>query len=615
MPQVRIARPNHYPTRNFLAMLILAIHVIPGCGESLQPGVLNLLDPVEAGKTIRVEYTRSKDDPFGASDTLFLTVMSVTPDRMRCARYLPEYSNKDKLRFSFTIPAGTEYIHCTLCPREQPLQSRELAALVTLKDEPVRGAIRHAILNAKSHNEALDAFKEDERRYPEDPMRIPALWYGEFRSGMPKLSYISSDSPHSIHIDLPDRVSLSSADNIALQALAAFYTNDSESVLANLKSLSSVGSGLQHPVVAEALRQIWVGCYGPHTVPLSDSHRTLIVRQIFDIIPKGVNNLALHTTIARELERFADPEDNLRIDRFVSTVSDMLDTIKIPELLVRIEHIRHIMKYYDDRNRPFDVIRVFEKNKAAISRSLLWISQPEDPWVSVMPNYGVESYATFLYGKALYRTENKTKAWPVLHSLVNRATRPDNTFAICQALEVLGKISQDDSNLSEFDQLQHRFADCQCPQIAGGVFSNTKGLHGTESTPSRSTSGYRVPLAWVQTDAGRIALNALDGIPRLLLVTSRTCGVCDIQLPAIARACRLWNTQVQVLLVQTEGNSSTAMIRPHLSPCIPVINHNDVLQAFNVRGVPDVRLILNGQVILEGVADSSSFARVTKTLQ
>lgn len=613
--EVKKAQPLCVFDRWILCAVFIALMLYSGCDEKVERGTFRFLDAVEVGSEVRVEYHWSPEDPFVPEDTLYLSVTYLREGSSLHARYLPDCVDGDILRFAFNLPEGTEFIACVLCAREQILQSRELSALVTRADVPVRGALPRAIRNAGSHAEALQLFDEDARLYPADLRRHAALWYGEYRSGMPGLSHVDAVLRSPLGGVRRTGSPGSAADTIALRALATFYSGDVENTITTLTALQSSGEGLRHPLVADVLQQIWIACFGLRASPIDDSLRYRVGRVILDLVPKGVMDLTLSTDIARAFPAWVRQEDSARLDHFVAAATRRLNTSSPVEMMGRLELLVHLIDFQDARQRPNEVRRLFERHAASIEQGLLWYASAEHPWVSVMPSYGVESKCRFLYGKALAASGEPEKARSVLRPLVARNTQPENLFAICGSLEILGRLASDASDTIEFQRLQDRHADCQCRPKPESVFSAGNSASSNGKVLSHPVSRYRVPLAWVETDTGRIALNAGDGIPRLLLVTSRSCTVCDIQLPAIARIARRWNTRTQLLLVQSEGDAAGSLLRKLVPQSIPILNHREVLQAFNVRGVPDVRLIVNGEVIIFGITDSVSFARVIASLR
>lgn len=586
--------------------------MLVGCSDDA-PGTLQFLDPVEAGESVGVEYRRSAQDPFNPGDTLYLSVVYTRPEGRVIARYLPDRTDEESLHFTFVIPEGAEFVRCILCAREQPLQSRELAAIVTKDDVPVRGSLRHAMLYAQNHTEARRLFDEIARLHPDDDQRYAALWYGEFRSGMASLSHVeevvSTTSAPLGSGDSKER----DGDRSALQALAAFYGGDVDVTIQRLASLQAMRD-MQSPLVCEVLRQIWIVCFGMHAAEMDDDTRYRVGRVILDLASAGVKDLDLFTEIARAFPRFSGGHDSLRIERVVACATRAMDASDGAVALGQMELVRHLMDYWDARHSTREVRELYERHAASLERSLLWHAGNDNPWVSFMPQYGIESECRSLYGKALARSGEPERARVVLEDLIRRDTRPDNLYAICEALRLLGRMAADAKDTVEFNRLRERFVDCQCRSDAQDVFKVGRRPGGDGGVPARATSRYLVPLAWVETDIGRVALNVDDGIPRLLLMTSKTCSICDIQLPAIARLARRWNPRTQLLLVQYEGDAAGSTLKRLVPQGIPVLNHKQVLQAFNIRGVPDVRLIVNGEVVVSGVTDSVSFKRVLSTL-
>ncbi|MDT8322800.1 MAG: hypothetical protein RRA94_01710 [Bacteroidota bacterium] len=586
--------------------------LIPACGADESAPGLHFRSELERYSRITVQYVRGVDDAFAREDTLFLTVVLLGDSRNLIARYRPTVMSDNELRFAFDLPEMAEYVRCILSPREQPLQSLEVSGMVLQDGTPVKGALPHAILRVRSYEEAIRLFEEDVALYPNDYRRYPALWYGEVRSGMQSLSHVSdlrSDSSVST-------IAEGEGDIRALLSLAALYAGDYETALQNLRFVEKRQRKKYISVLPEVFRQMWNACYGPRAVESSDSTRSLIAGAVVrGVIQNETSNLEVLSIVTRTLVGVSDSVLSSLSEAFFLHADGVLRRTPTREALLRMELLRHVLVFYESRQQWDDLLRLAELQGVLLKRSLLWCSGSDDPWVAMAPEYGIEAESRLLYGIALLRTGREEEGTSVLHELSMRRTRPENRYAICRALETLAAHAIANAETAQLQELQSRHIECQCPSV-DDLFDRTEvnRISAKREENHESVRGYRVPLAMLESTSGRTALNAKDGIPRVLFVTSDNCSVCESQIPAIARAAMAWNPDAQLFGMNLDGVMRGASLLHNMPPHWTITNVREVVNAFNVRGVPDVRVILNGNVVIEGVTDSSAFARALRSL-
>jgi hypothetical protein len=292
--------------------------------------------------------------------------------------------------------------------------------------------------------------------------------------------------------------------------------------------------------------------------------------------------------------------------------------MQVQEAVLRMELLRHLLVYYDTQGRWADLIRLVELKSDALDHSLIWHSSQSVPWVSISPEYGIESESRLLYGEALISIGQNARGVSVLRELSRRRTRPENRYAVCRAIETLGSIALEAADTAKYVEWKNRFAECQCVPREDGLFKMDPGIdtkYDRGSSGKESTTGYHVPLSVLETTQGKVSLNKKDGVPRVLLITSNTCSVCETQLPAIARAAIRWNPKAQLYGMSLDETADPLSHMGGMPKHEIILNVQEVSRAFHVRGVPDVRVLLNGKVVVEGATDSSSFIRALQSIR
>lgn len=605
------AKQEYMPPRCRMFVLVLLL-LIPACSAKESGPGLRFMSELERNTSVVVQYVRGTDEVFAQEDSLFLTVVFLCDSRNLIARFRPNAKSDDELRFAFDLPEMAEYVRCILSPREQPLQSLEVSGIVLQDGTPVKGALPHAILRARSYEEAIRHFNEDATLHPDDLRRYPALWYGEVRSGMRSLSHVSELGKDSTN-SRPDEVD---GDVRALLSLAALYSGKYERALENLRIFEERRARTFTSVWPEVYRQMWNACYGPHAVVDSDSIRNLIADAVLrGVVQREISDLGVLSIVARTIVSSSNAVDASLSDAFFQHAENVLRKASVNEILLRMELLRHVLVFQESRQRWDEIVQTAMQHDAVLQRSLIWCSRSDDPWVAMAPEYGIESESHLLYGIALLRTGREEEGVSVLQALSERRTRPENRYAICRALETLASRAIATAEMEQLEELQTRHSDCLCPPV-DSLFDRTevKRMSTERNENHKNVTGYRVPLAILESTSGRIALNAKDDIPRVLLVTSDNCSVCESQIPAIARAVQAWNPDAQLFGMNLDGVTSHTPLLHDMPPHRVITNVREVTLAFHIRGVPDVRVVLNGNVVLEGVTDSSAFARALKSL-
>jgi hypothetical protein len=99
-----------------------------------------------------------------------------------------------------------------------------------------------------------------------------------------------------------------------------------------------------------------------------------------------------------------------------------------------------------------------------------------------------------------------------------------------------------------------------------------------------------------------------DDVYRLFLFTGKFCSICEIEYPGIIEAALRLLPSVAIFCVDVNGKDEE---NPYLlgNPAITwVRNYREAVSAFRVRGIPSLRLLYNGEVILDGTTNARSFS-------
>jgi hypothetical protein len=606
-----------------VSLLVLAGLILAGCSDPETFGAFSVPEHIEAGETIEITYDRmSAESKFGTDDSLWLAVVYYNRDDNDIARFRDETHGERNATFTVRIPAGTVHVLFQVGMREQMISVDEITCIVTKHGVPVAGSLAPAIMRASTGVEAKELFDEDKRLYPESLDRYVMFWMGLGRSGLVKEIDIGGLPKQGNVLEGKGAPAAFSPDMAAVRMLGYFYRAEHDKALRELEYLLSSRDEIRTKAGAEALNMVWGEMLGPGSTSLlpREQIRSYATRIAAVVEQRQCLDPELMTSILR-LDRSRDssvlsPESRSEL---VQRAVGILDGETDRRLLQHTELLHHALAWLDRNGRSREVIRLIEDKRKVLDRSTEWCRTPDDPYVEFFPSYGVEAQCLLYYGRALLRSGEVDKGEKVLRELLERDNMPDYQYAICRGINELAERAADASDTAEVRQLYMLSLARGCrpepmEKILASLKIDPKSIAGS-SERRLTTMRYRVPISEIATRRGKRNLAASDNVYRLILFTGASCSICRKEFPGIMKHAMAWDKKLEIYYVDVEGEVREKELRGAEQGTNIVLNHKEMFAAFHVRALPEMRLILNGEVILEGVTDAQSFKAALSELK
>ena len=601
--------------RSIAAVFILACLLLSACTKPETHGAFTVPEHIEAGETIEISYDRkSAESKFGTDDSLWLAVVYYNRDDNEIARFRDATHGERKATFTVRIPENAAHVLFQIGMREQMITVDEITCIVTKNGVPVPGSLPPAIMRASTGVEAKEMFDEDKRLYPESLDRYVKFWSGLGRSGLLKEIDIGG---------LPKQGNLQegkgapvafSPEIAAVRMLGFYYRSEHDKALRELEYLLSSRDAIKTRAGAEALFLVWNEILGPGSSNLlSDEQIRSYATRMAAIVAQ---RQCLDPDLVISILRLEDSPDSSILSPGARTeigerAMEILYRTTDRQLLQKMELLLYISIWLDKYGRSRELIRLIEDKRKVLEHSTQWCRTPDDPYVHILPSYGFESQCMLYYGRALLRSGEVDKGEKVLRDLIERDNRPDYQYAICSGINELAERAAAASDTETVRQLYMLSLDRGCrpepmEKILAGLKIDPNSLaSGSEGRPT--SMRYRVPISEVATKRGKRNLAASDNVYRLILFTGASCSICRKEFPGIMKHAMAWDKQLEIYYVDVEGEVREKELRGAEQRTNIVLNHKEMFAAFRVRALPEMRLIKNGEVILEGVTSTASF--------
>ncbi len=594
---------------------LLMCCLLVSCDKTEQYGAFLVPESIEAGETIHIAYDlTSKDSKFRQTDSLYLTAKYFSPDGYSVTRLANPGHGDEKASFALDIPEDAVYTQFQVGLREQLVTIDDVTCMITRDGVPVRGAMHYGIRSASNADDAKELFDEDRRLYPGSLPRYVSLWTGLGKSGLGK--HIRFDElPPAADCELEDgSPATTTADYEAVRALGYFFREEYQDALREIVAIRVSGAVVRSLAGTEALLTMWNEMHGiDATCAMPDEQTRYFTRNVLDIAGRG--KCTSPDLLWHMLRLLRSPDSTLaaprQMDAVVAQAIRVLDNSTEREMMQRMSLLHYTLECLHAGGWWRDVIRLYESKRGSLARALRWCGPVEDPWVPIFPAYGVESACVLHYGQALLQTGDDGNGEKVLRALSRRENRPDYQYAICEAINALAERAARAADTADVRKLYARSVDCACrPEKMQAILSrlniDPKSISaGSEGRPA--SMRYPVPVSMVKTMQGPRRLDAVDGVYRLVLFTGASCSVCRKEFPGIMDAALAWDDKLEIYYVDEKGETREHELRGRERGMHVVLNYRELFTAFRVRALPEMRLILNGEVILEGVTNARSF--------
>jgi hypothetical protein len=608
---------------SLILISMLTCCLLLSCDTTEQYGAFLVPESIEAGETVRITYDlTSAESKFRRTDSLYMTAIYFMPDGYSVARFADPAPGDGKASFTLDIPEDAVYTQFQVGLREQLVTIDDVTCIITRDGVPVRGALRYAIRSASSGEVAKELFDEDRRLYPGSLPRYVSLWTGFGKSGLGKHIRLE-ELPPAADCELEDGSPASTTGDVnAVRALGHFFREEYQEALRELVAIRVSGAAVRTLAGTEALLILWNEMHGIGvTCTLPDEQILYFTRNVLDIAGRG--QCASPDLLWHILRVFRSPDSTLvapgQMDAVVAQAIRVLDKSTEREMMQRMSLLNRTLEWLHARDRWRDVIRLYESKRGSFARAVRWCGPVEDPWVAVFPAYGIESGCMLHYGQALLRSGEHGRGENVLRSLIRRESGPDYQYAICEAINELAERAAGAVDTAEVLKLYARSADCACrPEKMQNLLArlniDPKRIRAMSDVRPSSVR-YRVPISGVKTKQGPRRLDAADGVYRLVLFTGASCSVCRKVFPGIMDAAQAWDDKLEIYYVDEKGETRGHELRGRERGMHIVLNYREFFSAFRVRALPEMRLILNGEVILEGVTNAQSFKAALSELK